>query len=645
MATDKRKTVACQRCHKKKVRCTGGSPCQNCSRAAATCTYPLRDRNVVVSEAYLASLHAHAYSQSQTPFPQTPNSTNLVIDAQPGGPPEPVADGSRRGAANPVLKDSTAEAFVSGLKKLTGQRRDSTTARQGPDDMGQSSDHTGDDNDDDDDPHYDYVPLNFDSTASRVTIKLPPYPYALELVSQFETYIGFEYHWYLLRPFHEAVESTYRAPLAADSRDRIWLCKLLTVLALGESYNSYHAPSIEVTDGGLQQSATSHASQPASLPGADFFEQALNLFKIPSEMPTIAHVEALNLIAFYCYSLNRRKTAYTYTGLSIRIATALMLHKPVGTRSAAAAEHSKRLWWTCLLMDNMTSSEVGVKPTLRFNEAELPLPADNLLPMDAQGDFNDPAIFTAHLKLCNIRNDIHETAGRLQQHDFANYHQAVQHPLRLLQQWLVEMPDEYSFGFNDGMPAEMLSLTSMRSLTSLYLRYHQGYILLIRPIFFKLLAIALGKDTDETPLDSLINFSSSGLEAAKCNMRILMGLSHVDRIAKYGFWESLHLFSAINVFSLARLAHTLRPFSLYQTEDDLALYASAKSLLHDMAAHGNAASKGHVKLIEEIERLLDAVSSQPTTALDSQLTVTMADLEQDIFQWIESIDNIDQYPS
>lgn len=294
-------------------------------------------------------------------------------------------------------------------------------------------------------------------------------------------------------------------------------------------------------------------------------------------------------------------------------------------------------------MDTMTSSEVGLKATLRFEEAEQPMPSSAGLTPEEQPDFTDADILTAYLRLCDARNSILETAGRLQQDDFANFSGAVQHPLHLLEQWRLAMPAKFSFDFSYGIPSAMQRLPSMRSLASLYLRFHQGYILLIRPIFFKLLAITLGKDPDESSLDTLIDFSSRCLEAAKCNMRILMGLSHADRLAKYGFWESLHLFSAINVFSLARLAHTLRPFSLCQTDSDLELYKSAKDLLHSMAAHGNAASKGHVRLIEEIERLLDAVSLHFSNQ-DPNLTVSMTDLEQDIFQWIESIDNMDQYP-
>lgn len=271
------------------------------------------------------------------------------------------------------------------------------------------------------------------------------------------------------------------------------------------------------------------------------------------------------------------------------------------------------------------------------------MPSDEGLTLDEQRDFATADILTAYLRLCDVRSSVSEATTRLRQGDFANFHITMQQPMSLLSQWRQSIPEKYDFDFILGIPEKMTTLPSMRSLASVYLRFHQGYILLIRPIFIKLLAIALGKDADESSLDTLIDLGSYCLDASKCNMRILMGLSQAERLAKYGFWESLHLFSAINVFALARLAHTLRPFSLYQTENDLLLYASAKDLLYNMAARGNAASKGHVRLMNEIERLLDAVSTVPSSS-DTQLGISMADLEQDIFQWIENMDYMDQHP-
>lgn len=135
-------------------------------------------------------------------------------------------------------------------------------------------------------------------TASKITIKLPPYPYAIQLVNQFEAYVGFEYHWYLRRTFRQRLENIYKDPSSLQARHRIWLCQLLCVLALGESYNSYEAPSIQITDHGITDDRNSRTDGRNSQnpPGTAFFEQALSLFKMPSEEPAIDHVQALNLI-------------------------------------------------------------------------------------------------------------------------------------------------------------------------------------------------------------------------------------------------------------------------------------------------------------------------------------------------------------
>lgn len=56
------------------------------------------------------------------------------------------------------------------------------------------------------------------------------------------------------------------------------------------------------------------------------------------------------------------------------------------------------------------------------------------------------------------------------------------------------------------------------------------FIFVTRPVFFKLLALLLGSDTDNQSLDTWINLSNRCLEAAKSNMKILTGLWKCDRI-------------------------------------------------------------------------------------------------------------------
>ncbi|KAL2212087.1 hypothetical protein CC79DRAFT_1364371 [Sarocladium strictum] len=492
------------------------------------------------------------------------------------------------------------------------------------------------------------------STILNVTIQLPPYPYAVQLVSQFETFMAYEYHWYLRQDFRASLESTYRSPDSPRSKNRIWLCKLMAVLALGESFNSYEPPIMTLSQN-IQLSPeepSSRGSQESYLPGVRFFENALMLFKMPSEEPDIEHVEALNLIvsvptqvnatdrgsdtyeSFFCYSLNRRKTAYMYAGMSARISNSLMLHIPSTNETPLIAEHRRRTWWTTFLIDTMVSSEMGLRASFSFSQAEHSMPSDDQLQPAQYGEFWDSTIMTAHLKLVHIRGMILETISQVHEVDFASYQRTIAVPLRELQIWKSELPADIRFDFSVGVPSRMIERPSMRSLASCYLRFHQSYIMLIRPVFFKLLALVLGKDTDMASVDGLLELTARCLEVAKYNMHIVTALSDVSLLAKYGFYDSLHLFSSIIIFSLSRLVNTIRPLSMIQEPQDLALYSSARDLLMSMAAAGNLASKGHVQMLDDIERHLDGVSESQ----DAQMLNVRLD---EISPWIDFIGGSD----
>lgn len=56
--TLKLKSLACQRCHGRKVRCSGDTPCANCQRSGHDCVHLNRNRQVRVSENYIKNLIA-----------------------------------------------------------------------------------------------------------------------------------------------------------------------------------------------------------------------------------------------------------------------------------------------------------------------------------------------------------------------------------------------------------------------------------------------------------------------------------------------------------------------------------------------------------------------------------------------------------
>lgn len=74
----------------------------------------------------------------------------------------------------------------------------------------------------------------------------------------------------------------------------MWLCILLVVFALGESYNV--GSPLEIRLGRLDDLDKGEPATSRNPPGTAFFEQALLLLKIRFEDPTIDQIEALNLI-------------------------------------------------------------------------------------------------------------------------------------------------------------------------------------------------------------------------------------------------------------------------------------------------------------------------------------------------------------
>jgi proline utilization trans-activator len=120
----------------------------------------------------------------------------------------------------------------------------------------------------------------------------------VHLLDQFTIYLGHDWHWFRLQKFRQRLHNTYLTANVAESKDRIWLCQLLVVLALGESVNPGRQPEIRLDLNDLSSQTFGEKTESASvpLPGREFFEQALKLLNIPYENPSIDHIEALNLI-------------------------------------------------------------------------------------------------------------------------------------------------------------------------------------------------------------------------------------------------------------------------------------------------------------------------------------------------------------
>lgn len=150
-----------------------------------------------------------------------------------------------------------------------------------------------------------------------------------------------------------------------------------------------------------------------------------------------------------------------------------MLHKPAVMPESTEGEHCRRVWWTTFQMDVMTSIALGLTPTLRLSEAQQSLPTNQSVRTEDFLSFRDPRILTAHIELSQIQANILDAVAQLQEEDLNHFEAVTAQYLSRLEKWRDDTSADQWFDLSYGVPASMTRSPSMRSLASIYLRYHQ----------------------------------------------------------------------------------------------------------------------------------------------------------------------------
>ncbi|TVY75135.1 putative transcriptional regulatory protein [Fusarium oxysporum f. sp. cubense] len=626
-----RSTVACTVCHSQKLKCDGerAHPCGRCARRQRECVYPVKTTYVTVPEAYLRDLERTAAS-SRPSSSLTSSFTDDLPDysGQSQSPSDPGTSTSSRVAARAIISDDcSAERFVYDLRQMA--------LPESPDGLQQQG-------------GYSYAVLKSDLIEPRILIKLPSASLAMKLLDTFEE-IFCDHHWFLRRDFRERVQLLFTDP-KTQSQDRSWLSRASLVFALATTFMYGSQPSGELT--------TEQSENPTP-PGSDLFEQAVALLNVSSEEPTTEDVEALNLMAFYCYSLNRRRMAYKYATQSLAVAKLLFLDRTPNLSASGQEviiEHRKRLWWTSFCMERMVVAELGLAPAHAANRFDAGLPSSRDIPESEMDQFFDPSVQTLQTQICEIKCQIMESVGHLRQvSDLETMLFDLWPCFDTLRSWKEKVPSYISFDFKSGVPEEMSQRSCARGLASLYLRYHQCFTVLLRPFFSKKLSLRLqGVDSDH--LESRLNatmrqriqvLTKEGHDAARNNCKILIDLFHRGKHARFGYWDSVHAFSSLSIISIARaVAPELAETSELNDEH---LYSQCRLILKEMAEAGNPAARDHNALLAD----LDSIVQMLTTNEDAGPIERPAEFEVPSLEfceglwsdvdWVEFLNNCSQW--
>jgi proline utilization trans-activator len=113
---------------------------------------------------------------------------------------------------------------------------------------------------------------------SRIECGLPNKNYAKLLVRAVLRFIGGDHHLLLKKSFLNRLDETYQLEVLDDP---VWLCRLFTVLALGELYSS---------------GRVGDAMRGTGVPGTGFFMRAMGFFQDMHEEPNVSYIETLLLL-------------------------------------------------------------------------------------------------------------------------------------------------------------------------------------------------------------------------------------------------------------------------------------------------------------------------------------------------------------
>ncbi|CAI7653159.1 unnamed protein product [Penicillium viridicatum] len=334
----------------------------------------------------------------------------------------------------------------------------------------------------------------------RPEVVLPDRIQARLLVEVAIRFIGTDYHLVLKKTFFDTLDRTCAGEIPMNPA---WMCKFFVLLALGEMYSNRK-----------RRMANQH------VPGTDYFLRAVGLLQDLYETPSVEQVEVMVLFCFYSNALGRVKTAYTYSGIALRMALGLGLHRSLPTDTKLCPvdrEHRKRVWWTLYTLDRLCSSNLGYPLLISDAVVDVELPtSEGLIPAELE-EFTDPGHLVANVKLARITGQILNDIYCLPQRTTETFVQRVHRILLSLRKWNDELPSTLQLR-QEHLP---------RHISSLHLHYNQS---------------AKGPPRVFSP--TTLALAESCVQAARASNSILSKLFVDGSLASFGYFDAHYLFSS-----------------------------------------------------------------------------------------------------
>ncbi|GAB7353472.1 hypothetical protein MBLNU459_g3928t2 [Dothideomycetes sp. NU459] len=395
------------------------------------------------------------------------------------------------------------------------------------------------------------------------------------------------------KPFLEKLDQLYKS--RQECEDKVWICKLFVVLALGELYANRHQ--------------SHQTKENSSVPGTEYFLVAIGLLQDLHEEASVQQVEVLLLLSFYSNVLGRTNSAYVYSGLALRLSLTLGLHRvkpPEQITDPVEHENGLRVWWTVYVFDRLSSSRLGHPITIHDDDIDVPLPsAAHLEPADRE-KFTAPEHLCANIKLARITGEIlHEIYG-LPRANRRSFVHTVRKILTSLRTWDQNLPESLRW-----------RPSTTRPVASLHLHFNLCIIQTTRPILFGMFKIknpfqssdrfasaAAGQSATTTHSSAseeaaatfsptTLALSEACIQAARASNNILTQCFIENSLAVYGYFDAHYLFSSTLILIMSAV---MEPNPI-----DSDAVQTGLSLLQTMRDSGNISANGYYDRLTQIK--------------------------------------------
>ncbi|KAK4187649.1 fungal-specific transcription factor domain-containing protein [Podospora australis] len=469
------KSTACQRCHAKKVRCSGEQPCSNCDKTAQECLYPSRNRRVRVNESYIKQLVAeNKRLRTQITSAAIGTGKKDVDDHDEyspvsNTPPLPPSTPNRPDSSHGLpLNDQQQPWFIDITLHHTptpiNEAADTAFATRIREVLSDPSEppcmHL---------PHIDYAGDELINSKSLSETSYPwPKPSRARMVMNVALLHASRCYHIVRRS--EVVAALERIIVDPNWRDPVMTCKLRALFALGELCSSRFVPPGQ------------------DFPGIGNFAQATKILNYLCERPTLDFIEIRLLLSLYSFTLNRIYASYTLSGSAIRMAVIMGLHLNIPAAQLSdpvLREHRNRVFWTAYMFDRRWATILGCPPAVQDEDVQVDLPSD----IPGNADFAFAGFHVAHVKLSSIAmNTVRSVYAPKKNRQASTLFNQVQQRVKELKTWVEELPPCLHL---DTAAPDPNPLYHNYDLLSLHLFLNHTIILATRPILLYGLRLSL----------------------------------------------------------------------------------------------------------------------------------------------------------